>query len=64
MFYMRQRGISLEEAKLILMFAFANDILLNIHIEPLKERISGMINSRLRGELSDCSNCLMNCSGK
>ena len=64
MFYLRQRGISTNEAKFMLMFAFANDILMNIHIEPLKERISGMINSRLRGELSDCSNCLMNCSGK
>ncbi len=64
LFYLRQRGINTKEAKLMLMFAFANDILMNIHIEPLKERISNMINSRLRGELSDCSNCLMNCNGK
>ncbi|MBQ2542024.1 MAG: hypothetical protein II554_01630, partial [Bacteroidales bacterium] len=58
-----QRGISTKEAKLMLMFAFANDILMNMHIEPLKERISNMINSRLRGELSECSNCLLNCEG-
>ncbi len=63
LFYLRQRGISTKEAKLMLMFAFANDILMNMHIEPLKERISGMINSRLRGELSECSNCLLNCEG-
>ncbi|MBO4615116.1 MAG: Fe-S cluster assembly protein SufD [Bacteroidales bacterium] len=63
LFYLRQRGISTKEAKLMLMFAFANDILMNMHIEPLKERISNMINSRLRGELSECSNCLLNCEG-
>lgn len=61
MFYLRQRGINSREAKLILMFAFANDILLKINIAPLRERISGLINARLRGEFSDCSHCLMNC---
>ncbi|MDD3687913.1 MAG: SufD family Fe-S cluster assembly protein, partial [Bacteroidales bacterium] len=61
MFYLRQRGINSREAKLILMFAFANDILLKISIAPLRERISGLINARLRGEFSDCSHCLMNC---
>lgn len=64
LYYMRQRGIGLAEAKQMLMFAFANDILMKIQVEPLRERISGLIESRLRGELSECSNCLLNCSGK
>lgn len=61
MFYLRQRGINSREAKLMLMFAFANDILLKVNIEPLRLRISGLINARLRGEFSDCKHCLMNC---
>ncbi len=64
MFYLRQRGINSKEARLMLMFAFANDILLKINIAPLRERVSGLINSRLRGEFSDCSHCLMNCHTK
>jgi len=61
LFYLRQRGIDIREAKLMLMFAFVNDILLKIDIDPLRERIAGLINSRLRGEFSDCSHCLLNC---
>lgn len=64
MFYLRQRGINSKEARLMLMFAFANDILLKINIAPLRERVSGLINARLRGEFSDCSHCLMNCHTK
>ncbi len=63
LFYLRQRGINQKEAKLMLMFAFANDVLLKINIEPLRNRISGLINSRLRGEFSNCSHCLLNCNG-
>lgn len=63
LFYLRSRGINSKEAKLMLMFAFANDIIRNIEVEPLRERISGLVNSRLRGEFSDCDHCLLNCSG-
>ncbi len=62
LFYLRQRGIGVKEAKLMLMFAFANDILSNIKIAPLRKRISGLINSRLRGEFTHCSHCLLNCN--
>ncbi|MDD4148801.1 MAG: Fe-S cluster assembly protein SufD [Bacteroidales bacterium] len=63
LFYLMQRGINKKEARLMLMFAFANDVLLKINIEPLRKRISGLINSRLRGEFSNCSHCLLNCNG-
>jgi len=63
LFYLRSRGIDKREAKLMLMFAFANDIIRKIEINALRERISGLVNSRLRGEFSDCSHCLLNCSG-
>jgi len=64
MFYLRQRGIDKKEAKLMLMFAFANDTLMKINIAPLRERIAELIDSRLRGEFSACEHCLMNCNSR
>ncbi|MEJ5266830.1 MAG: Fe-S cluster assembly protein SufD [Bacteroidales bacterium] len=61
LFYLRQRGIDYKEARLLLMFAFVNDILLKMEIEPLRNRVASLINARLRGEFSDCSHCLLNC---
>ncbi len=61
LFYLRQRGINHREAKLMLMFAFVNDIIQKIEIEALKNRIAHLINTRLRGEFNNCSHCLLNC---
>jgi len=62
LFYLRSRGIGTKEARLMLMYAFAEDIVRQIPVLPLKEQISGLVNSRLRGEFSDCNHCLLNCS--
>ncbi len=62
LFYLRSRGISEREARLMLMYAFAFEILNEIKIEPLKDRMSELIEKRLRGELSRCNNCAMHCS--
>jgi Fe-S cluster assembly protein SufD len=59
MFYLRSRGIPEHEAKLMLMSAFAIEILNEIKVLPLKERMSDLIERRLRGELSRCNNCAM-----
>ncbi len=61
MFYLRSRGISENEAKLMLMNGFANDVIKQIKIEPLRERINELVTMRLRGELSRCNNCSMHC---
>lgn len=61
MFYMRARGISQKEAKLMLMHAFAWEVIEKISFEALRERISDLVEKRLRGELSRCSNCVVNC---
>jgi Fe-S cluster assembly protein SufD len=61
LFYLRTRGISEREAKLMLMYAFANEIVSKIKIEPLKDRMNDLIDKRLRGELSRCNNCSLNC---
>lgn len=57
MFYMRQRGISEKEAKLLLEFAFVNEIVDQIQLEPLKERLRYLVEKRFRGELNKCEGC-------
>ena len=57
MFYMRQRGISEKEAKLLLEFAFVNEVVDQIQLEPLKERLRYLVEKRFRGELNKCKGC-------
>lgn len=57
MFYIRQRGIGDTEAKQLLMYAFANEVISKIKLEPLRERIIDMVDKRLRKEISVCKNC-------
>ena len=61
MFYMRSRGISEKEARLLLMFGFAYEVIKEIKVEAIRERIDEMVDKRLRGELSRCNNCVINC---
>lgn len=61
MFYLRSRGIPKREARLMLMYAFAYDIVSKISVEPLRERIDHLVDMRLRGELSRCNSCPMHC---
>ena len=57
MFYMRQRGISQKEAKLLLEFAFVNEVIDTIRLEPLRDRLHHLVEKRFRGELSKCEGC-------
>jgi Fe-S cluster assembly protein SufD len=47
MFYLRSRGLSESTARAILLFAFANDVLKNIHVEPLKNYLEERIGEKL-----------------
>lgn len=58
-FYMQSRGISESEAKLLLMSAFTNDVIENIRIPALQDRIKMLVEKRLRGELSKCEGCVI-----
>lgn len=60
-FYMRQRGIPEEEARVLLLFAFAGEVVNLIDIPILRERINEMVRKRLRGELSTCDDCALQC---
>ncbi len=57
LFYLRSRGISYEQARHLLMFAFANEVIEKINLDPLKDRMNDMVEKRLKGELSRCENC-------
>lgn len=57
LFYMRQRGISLKEAKLLLEFAFINEVIDSIQLAPLRDRLHLLVEKRFRGELSKCEGC-------
>ena len=51
MFYLRARGISKKEARALLLYAFANDAMQNIDIEPLKLKVSKLLAEKLEVEM-------------
>lgn len=57
LFYMRQRGLSLDEAKLLLKFAFVGEVIDKVDLEPLRDRFHYLVEKRFRGELNKCSGC-------
>ena len=57
LFYMRQRGISLDEAKLLLQNAFINEVIDQMQLEPLRDRLHYLVEKRFRGELNKCDGC-------
>lgn len=64
MFYLRSRGISMENARMLLMYAFAAEIVNKISIPQLRLRIDDLVKKRLRGELSICDQCVLHCNAK
>jgi len=57
LFYMRQRGISLDEAKMLLQNAFINEVIDHMQLEPLRDRLHYLVEKRFRGELNKCDGC-------
>ena len=57
LFYMRQRGIPAEEACHLLMFAFAGEVIDEIKLDALRERLHILVEKRFRGELNRCQGC-------
>jgi len=60
-FYLQSRGISIREARLLLMYAFGQEILSKITVDPLRERLADLVDKRLRGELTRCNSCPLHC---
>jgi len=59
LFYMRQRGISEKEARLLLMFAFVNEVIDTIRLDALRDRLHYLVEKRFRGEIGKCQGCTM-----
>ena len=59
LFYMRQRGISEHEARLLLMFAFVGDVVDRIRLDALRDRLHLLVEKRFRGEMGKCQGCTM-----
>ena len=52
LFYLRARGISKKEAQALLLYAFANDAMQNIDIEPLRKKIESLLAEKLEVSLA------------
>jgi len=59
MFYLRSRGISEEESRVLLMYAFAYEVIDKIKVEALKEQIRDLVEKRFRGEFDKCDFCVV-----
>ena len=62
--YLRQRGIPLAEARLLLQHAFVSDVLQRVPIEALRQRLSDLVERRFRGEQRHCADGCDDCSVK
>ena len=47
-FYLRARGIGLAEARDLLTFAFATDVINRVHVTSLREKLDALLHTRLR----------------
>lgn len=59
LFYMQQRGIPLKEARMLLMFAFVGQVIDQVTLEPLRDRLHYLVEKRFRGELNKCTGCAL-----
>ena len=49
MFYLRSRGIDEETARVLLIYAFASDLVSGIELQPLREAVEGLLFDKLPG---------------
>lgn len=61
LFYMRTRGITEREARLLQQMAFAYEVLQKVSNAELRERLESLVEKRLKGEFAHCKNCGRNC---
>jgi Fe-S cluster assembly protein SufD len=52
LFYLRARGLDKDQARALLLYAFAGEITEKIELEPLRERLESIIAERLHQELA------------
>ncbi len=47
LFYLQSRGLKLNEARMLLAYGFASEILRGVELEPLRQWLDGMIGERI-----------------
>lgn len=57
LFYMRQRGIPEDEARTLLKNAFMGQVIDQVTLEPLRQKLYVKVEKRFRGELEKCEEC-------
>lgn len=62
LFYIRSRGISERSAITMLSYAFCDEVLQQILLEPVRNSLIDLVKKRLHGELTPCSECSLHCS--
>lgn len=62
LFYLRSRGISERNARVLLLYAFANEVVDFIEIEILRDKLTDMVKKRISGEFTHCDQCVLHCS--
>ena len=62
LFYMMTRGISEEQARLMLKQAFMSDVIDGISLPPLRDRLKIMVERRFAGEKAACASCPVSCN--
>jgi len=61
LFYLRARGIDEDKARMMMMNAFTHEVVQQIKVDALRERIDELIEKRLNGEIALCHECDYNC---
>jgi Fe-S cluster assembly protein SufD len=61
LFYLRARGIDEDKARMMMMNAFAHEVIQRVKIEALRDRIDDLVEKRLKGEVARCHDCSYNC---
>lgn len=61
LFYLRARGMDEDKARLMMMNAFAHEVVQEIKVEALRDRIDELVEKRLNGEVARCHECDYNC---
>ena len=59
LFYLQARGIPQSEARQMLLSAFVTDVLEHINLNVLRERLSLMVEKRLKKDNSHCQGCFL-----
>jgi Fe-S cluster assembly protein SufD len=62
---MRTRGIPLDQARMLLMQAFVDDVIDGVRLDALKDRLRHLVEKRFQGKMAMCQACAGNgCNSK